>query len=59
MFLGKEKEHVFETLPSEEQLAQLTIYHQYLFVIRRGVTRVTLTTHRVLFTAIRVFSPAY
>ncbi len=59
MFLGKEKEHVFPLLPNEELLDELTIHHQHLFIVQRGITRVTLTTHRVLYTATRVFSPVY
>lgn len=59
MFLGKEKEHVFCLLPGEEALDELTIHHQHLFIVESGVTRVTLTTHRVLYTATRVFSPVY
>jgi hypothetical protein len=59
MFLGKEKEHVFHLLPGEERLDELTIQHQHLFVVQQGVTRVTLTSHRVLYTATRVFSPVY
>jgi len=59
MFLGKEKEFVFHLLPGEERLDELTIQHQHLFVVQQGVTRVTLTSHRVLYTATRVFSPVY
>jgi len=59
MFLGKEKEYVFHLLPGEERLDELMIQHQHLFVVQQGVTRVTLTSHRVLYTATRVFSPVY
>jgi predicted Zn finger-like uncharacterized protein len=59
MFLGKEKEHVFPLLPGEEVLDELTIQHHHLFIVQRGLTRVTLTTHRVLYTRTRVFSPVY
>ena len=59
MFSGSEKEHVFSLLPGEERLDELTIHHQYLFIVKSGVTRVTLTTHRLLYTATRVFSPVY
>jgi hypothetical protein len=59
MFIGKEKEHVFQLLPGEERLDELTIYHQHFFFVQSGVTRVTLTTYRVLCTVTRVFSPVY
>lgn len=59
MVLGKEKEYVFPLLPGEERLEELTIRHQHLFVVQSGVTRVTLTTHRLLCTKTKVFSPAY
>jgi hypothetical protein len=59
MFAGNEKEHVFSLLPGEERLDELTIHHQHLFFVKSGVTRVTLTTNRVLYTTSRVFSPVY
>ena len=59
MFSGNEKEYVFSLLPGEERLDELTIHHQHVFVVKAGVTRVTLTTHRLLYTATRVFSPVY
>ena len=59
MFAGNEKEYVFSLLPGEERLDELTIHHQHLFFVKSGVTRVTLTTHRLLYTATRVFSPVY
>ena len=59
MFLGKEKEQVFLPLPGERRVDEVTIGHQHLVIIQRGLTRVTLTTHRVLYTTTRVFSPAY
>ena len=43
-----------ELLPGEEKLDQLTIRHLHFFVIRRGVTRVTLTTHRLLCTVVEI-----
>jgi hypothetical protein len=59
MFLGKEKEHVFHLLPGEERLDELMIHHHHFFVVRKGITRVTLTNQRVLYTTTRVFSPFY
>jgi hypothetical protein len=59
MFSGNEKEHVFSLLTGEERLEELTIHHQHLFIVKSGVTRVTLTTHRLLYTETRVFSPVY
>jgi hypothetical protein len=59
MFLGKEKEHIFHLLPGEEHVDELTIHHQHVFFMQAGITRVTLTTHRILYTATRVFSPVY
>ncbi|MFH1269101.1 MAG: hypothetical protein ABIK89_25520, partial [Planctomycetota bacterium] len=58
-FLGKTNESEFEWIPGEEIIDQLTITHRVLFVFRRGVTRVTLTNHRVLYSAMEVFSPLY
>jgi hypothetical protein len=59
MFLGKEKERVFPLLPDEKRLDELTIEHYHFFVVLGGVTRVTLTTQRLLCTVTRVFSPVY
>jgi hypothetical protein len=59
MFAGNEKEYVFCLLPGEERLDELTIHHQHLFLVKAGVTRLTLTTNRLLYTATRVFSPVY
>ncbi len=59
MLLGNEKEHVFHLLPGEKALDELLIHHQHLLFIKSGVTRVTLTTQRLLYTATRVFSPVY
>lgn len=59
MFLGKGKQFVFRLVPGERRLDELTIYRRHLFFIERGITRVILTTHRVLCTETRVFSPAY
>ena len=59
MFVGNEKEYVFSLLPGEERRDELTIHHQHFFIVKSGVTRVTLTTHRLLCTATRVFSPVY
>ena len=59
MFLGNEKEQVFSLLPGEERIDELTITHQQLFVVKSGVTRLTLTSQRLLCTATRVFSPVY
>lgn len=59
MFLGNEEKSVFSLLPGEQRLAELTIHHQYFFVVKSGVTRVTLTSQRFLYTATRVFSPVY
>jgi hypothetical protein len=59
MFSGNEKEHVFSLLPGEDRIDELTIYHKHLFIVKSGITRVTLTTHRVLYTTTRVFSPIY
>jgi hypothetical protein len=59
MFAGNEKEFVFPLVPGEERLADLTIHHLHLFFVKSGVTRVTLTTRRLLCTETRVFSPLY
>lgn len=59
MFSGSEREYVFDLLPGEQHLEELIIHHQHLFVVTSGVTRVTLTTRRLLYTATRVFSPFY
>ncbi len=59
MVSGKEKEDVFQLVPGEKVLDGFTVRHQHFLIVRRGITRVTLTTHRVLYTATRVFSPAY
>ncbi len=59
MFLGNEKESVFSLLGGEQRLGELTIHHQHFFIVKSGVTRVTLTTQRLLYTATRVFSPVY
>jgi hypothetical protein len=59
MFSGNEKEYVFSLFPGEQRLDELTIHHQHFFIVKSGVTRVTLTTHRLLYTATRVFSPVY
>ncbi len=59
LFSGKEKEDVFQLLPGETVLDDFTIRQSHLWIIRRGISRVTLTSHRVLYTATRVFSPAY
>jgi len=59
LFFGKEKEDVFALIPGEQVLDEFTIRHQHLLIVQRGITRVTLTTHRVLYTVTRVFSPAY
>jgi len=59
MFRGNVKEHIFTLLPGEEQVGELTIRHQQLFIFKSGVTRLTLTTQRLLYTATRVFSPIY
>jgi hypothetical protein len=59
MFAGIEKEHVFRLLPGEEPLQELMIEHQHFFVINSGITRITLTTQRLLYSATRVFSPVY
>jgi hypothetical protein len=59
MFLGNEKEHVFSLLPGEQRLDELTIDHQHFFIVKSGVERLALTTHRLLYTETRVFSPLY
>jgi DNA-directed RNA polymerase subunit M/transcription elongation factor TFIIS len=59
MLIGNEKEHIFFLLPGEQRLDELTIHHRHFFIVRQGITRLTLTTHRVLYTTTRVFSPLY
>lgn len=59
MFLGKEKQDVFHLIPGEEVLDEFIIRHQHFLIVQSGMTRVTLTTHRLLYTLTRVFSPAY
>lgn len=59
MFMGNEKEHVFTLAPGEEKVDELTIDYRHLFFVQAGVTRVTLTTQRLLYTKTRVFSPLY
>jgi hypothetical protein len=59
MFLGNEKEQVFSLLPGEERIDELAIYHRYFLIVRSGITRLTLTTQRLLYTETRVFSPVY
>lgn len=59
MFAGNEKEYVFALLPDEEQVDELVIHHQHLLLVKAGITRVTLTSDRLLYTATRVFSPIY
>ena len=59
MFMGNEKEIVFHLLPNEEVLGEVTIYHKHLSIVDKGITRITLTTQRLLYTTTRVFSPAY
>ncbi|TVS17322.1 MAG: hypothetical protein EA424_12835 [Planctomycetaceae bacterium] len=50
---------MFTLLPGEKPLDELKIQHRRLFIVKSGTTRVTLTTHRLLYTTTRVFSPAY
>jgi hypothetical protein len=59
MFLGKEKEEVFQLLPDEDVLEEVTIRHKHFLIVDRGITRVTLTSQRLLYTKSRVFSPLY
>ena len=59
LFYGEEKEHVFPLIPGERRLADLFIDYRALGIIRHGVARATLTTHRVLNTETAVFSPFY
>ena len=59
MFLGKEKENVFQSLPDESVLSEVTIHHKHFGFVDKGVTRVTLTSQRLLYTSTRVFSPLY
>lgn len=59
LFLGKEREDTFQLIAGEKVLDDLTIRHQHFLIVQRGITRVRLTTHRVLYTATPVFSPAY
>ena len=59
VFLGQEKEFRFELMPGEEVIEELTLIHTVLFIFRRGVTKVTLTNHRILYNAAKVFSPLY
>ena len=59
MIAGTEKEHEFTLLPGEAKLNEVTIRHQHLLLVKSGVTRLTLTTHRLLYTRTRVFSPVY
>lgn len=59
MVMGKDKEHVFPLLPGEERIDELEFDEIHLFFIRRGIIRVTLTSHRLLYTKTRVFSPFY
>ncbi len=57
VFLGREKAFRFELMPGEEVIDELTLIHTVLFIFRRGVTKVTLTNHRILYNAAKVFSP--
>lgn len=59
MFRGKDKEHVFPLVPGEDRIDELEFNEMHLFFVRRGIVRVTLTTHRLLYTKTRVFSPFY
>jgi hypothetical protein len=59
MFLGKEKESIFKLLPDEDVLGEVTIHHKHFGIVDKGVTRVTLTNRRLLYTSTRVFSPLY
>ena len=59
VFLGHEEAFSFELMPDEEVLEELTLIHTFLFLFRRGVTKVTLTDHRILYNAAKVFSPLY
>jgi hypothetical protein len=59
MLFGREKESVFHLAPDEKVLKEVLIHHRLFFYVDRGITRVTLTTQRLLYTSTRVFSPVY
>lgn len=59
MFLGKERENVFQLFPDEDVLDEVTIRHKLILAMDRGITRIMLTNQRLLYTRTRVFSPLY
>jgi hypothetical protein len=59
MFLGQEKEDVFQLLSDEELLSEITIHHKHFAIIDKGITRLALTNQRLLYTRTSVFSPLY